>query len=67
MLILTTIVLILTVMLILIVVLIRTVMLVMKVMIGLARTHLCSSSGNGLRATKGIIMGWGCCWSAPAY
>ena len=59
-------VLILTVMLILIVVLILTVVLVMKVMIGLARTHLCSSSGNGLRATEGIIMGWGCCWSVAA-
>jgi hypothetical protein len=34
------------------------VMLVMKVMIGLARPHLCISSGNGLRATEGIIMGW---------
>ena len=46
--------------LVLIVVLILTVVLVMKVMIGLAGTHLCISSRNSLRATKGIIMGWGC-------
>ena len=41
------------------VMLILIVMLLMKVMIGLARPHLCISSGNGWRAMKGIIMGWG--------
>ena len=48
------------------VMLIQTVMLLMivlvrMVMIGLAPAHQCISSGNGWRAMKGIIMGWG--WS----
>ena len=37
------------------------IVLVRMVMIGLAPAHQCISSGNGWRAMKGIIMGWG--WS----